>query len=150
MAVKKLTSQEFDNHLLEFLRLKEEQKKINKRLEVLQSALESQYSLTPDQKEIVRGICTEMEKIPVNNGRNNFDPEKLRPFLKAIRKVKTVLKVVKVVKVDVKALNGLVDCGLLAPENLDVCRSDSWTFRSQFRRVEAVVQAVEKNEAVGQ
>lgn len=144
MAIRKLTPQEFDDTLLEFIKLKEDQKKINARLTVLQTTLESQYNLTADKKETIFGVCTEMVKIPVNNGKSKIDPEKLRPFLKAIRKVKTVIKIVKIVQVDTKALQGLVDCGLLAPENVDACRTDSWTFRSQFHRIEKVVQGGEQ------
>ena len=142
MAVQKISKKDVDEMILELLKLEDEKKALDKRIKEIKSTLESQYQLDKNQKEIIIGEETYYEKIPVNTGRNSYDVEKLRPYLKAIRCASKVIK--KVEMVDVNELNKLVQIGKLPPEVLDKCRLDKWTFKSAFKRIEAKVKSREK------
>jgi transcriptional regulator of aromatic amino acid metabolism len=136
----KLTKKVFDAKVAEFLLLKEQKEAIDAKLKDLQTSLESQYALKPEEIEIVRGKDFLMEKVPVNKGKNDYDAVKVEAILKPIGKVDEVIQTVKIV--DVKAFNGLVKAGFIAPESQDACRNNKWTFKSMFKRIEEVVQAV--------
>jgi hypothetical protein len=142
MANAKLTKKEIDEKVLELLKLKEQQSNTNKRISELVASLEGQYTSAASEPETIKGIQTEFVKIPVNSGRNNYDTSKLKPFLTAIGAFRKAIKKVIVVNevIDTKVLDTLIKTGKLAPENLDACRIDKWTFRSDFRRIEAVAQ----------
>lgn len=120
--------------------------KKRKDAEKIKLILESQYKLDASVKEIIQGIETQIEKVPVNTGRNSYDIEILKPFLTAIRKFTPIARPTRVYKLDVKGLNDLVKKGKLPESVLDKARKDKWTFRSQFKRIEKVVQ--KKDEAI--
>ena len=131
----KLSPQELDKLVLEYMAKDRVVKRANARLAEIKKIIEGQYSKKAQTKEVLKGIVTEVTKIPVNNGRNKYNAEKLRPFLKAIRKLNSIIKVQKTYTIDVPALNKLEKDGDLTKEILDTCREDSWTFKSDFKRI---------------
>lgn len=141
-TTQKLTKEDIDSKILELLKLDEQHKAMGKRITELKTVLESQYSLDPKQAETVFGIQMYMEKVPVENGKTNYDIEKLKPFLKAIRALGKVIK--RVEYIDLVELDYLVKTNRLTPEILDTCRKSSWTFRSLFKRNEEVVQSADE------
>lgn len=136
----KLTKKVFDEKVAEFLLLKEQRENIDTRIKELQSTLESQYALKPEEVEIFKGKEFIMEKVPINKGRNDYDAEKVKAILKPIGKVSEVIKKVEIV--DVKAFDELVKTGFIPKESQDACRNNKWTFKSMFKRIEEVMQAV--------
>jgi hypothetical protein len=138
-STQKLSKTEIDTNIKRLWLIDEEQDKLNKEAKAIRVLLESQYQLPAEQKEVIYGNETYMEKTPVDNGKNTYDAEKLKPFLKAIRVA--IGKIIKKVEiVDTKALDELVKIGKLPPEALDTCRVSKWTFRSMFKRIESAVQ----------
>ena len=138
MAIQNVSKKEVDNLIFELLKLEEDKKKIDKRIKEIKSFLESQYTLDDNKKEYIYGDETYIEKIPVNNGRNTYDAQKLKPYLRATRSVSKVIKKVEVV--DLVELNKLVEIGKLPVEVLDKCRVDKWTFKSIFKRMENTIK----------
>lgn len=138
MAIQNVSKKEVDNLIFELLKLEEDKKKIDKRIKEIKSILESQYTLDDNKKEYIYGDETYIEKIPVNNGRNTYDAQKLKPYLRATRSVSKVIKKVEVV--DLVELNKLVEIGKLPVEVLDKCRVDKWTFKSIFKRMENTIK----------
>ena len=138
MAIQNVSKKEVDNLIFELLKLEEDKKKIDKRIKEIKSILESQYTLDDNKKEYIYGDETYIEKIPVNNGRNTNDAQKLKPYLRATRSVSKVIKKVEVV--DLVELNKLVEIGKLPVEVVDKCRVDKWTFKSIFKRMENTIK----------
>lgn len=142
----KLTKNELDNKILEYLKTDQEIKNLSSKLKDLKIELESQYKLNANEKETIKGNLTYMEKIPVNNGKNNYNVDLLKPFLKAIKKFSAVIKKIEVV--DTAQLDSLVKNGQLAPEVLETCRISNWTFKSTFKRIEAEAEAAKNDKKV--
>lgn len=135
----KLKRKELDVKIQRIIFLQQESKRINDELKNLKILLEKQYSLSDDQREIIRGINYEMEKIPVNLGKNNYAIERLVPILKLIKGAykKIVTKIIKVeYKVNTDELYKLINDGILPEIVLDICRIDDWTFKTKFKRIE--------------
>ena len=144
VSAPKLTSEEIDAAVIELLAENEVSKRSWKRVLELKALLESQYKLKPEQEEIIQGAKCEMVKIPVNNGRNTFSTEKLRPFLRKIGKTRVVIKSRRTVYVDTAELHRLEEEGFIPREVIDNCREDKWTFKSEFRRIESAQKEANK------
>ena len=74
---KKLSKKVMDEKILRYLELNEQSKIIKKEIDALKKELEGQYTLPADQKEEFFGKETQMEKIPVDNGKNVYDRRQL-------------------------------------------------------------------------
>ena len=131
---KKLSKKVMDEKILRYLELNEQSKIIKKEIDILKKELEGQYTLPADQKEEFFGKETQMEKIPVDNGKNVYDIELLKPILKSVRKLSSVIKKVEII--DVTELNKLVKDGVITQSQLNVCRKSNWTFKTIFKRIE--------------
>ena len=142
MNARKLTQDEIDKAIDELLKEDEISKRSWKRVLELKALLETQYKLDPEQREIIQGKNFEMVKVPINNGRNTFSVDKLRPFLRKIGKTRMVIKSKRTVYVDQTALRELEEQGFIPREVIDNCREDKWTFKSEFRHIENANQAV--------
>jgi hypothetical protein len=143
-----LTAQDFDKKVQRLMFVKQELDALSKEREDLLRELEGQYKSAPSEIEVIKGINYKMEKVPVNQGRNTYDAEKLIPFIKAIRGAynKIFKKVViRKMDIDVKALQELVNTGKLPEGVLNKCRKDKWTFRSMFKKVEEDVTTTLEN-----
>jgi hypothetical protein len=136
MAQAKLTKKEIDVKIERLLKIDQESKTLAKEIKEIKTTLEAQYVLTPDQKETIYGNITYLEKVPVELGKNSYDIEKLRPYLKAIRGGSKAIKKIEVL--DTKILDAFVKEGKLPPEALSNCNESKWTFKSMFKRIETV------------
>ena len=140
---KKLSKKVMDEKILRYLELNEQSKIIKKEIDILKKELEGQYTLPADQKEEFFGKETQMEKIPVDNGKNVYDIELLKPILKSVRKLSSVIKKVEII--DVTELNKLVKDGVITQSQLNVCRKSNWTFKTIFKRIENKEAIAKKN-----
>lgn len=134
-----MTAQDFDRKVQRLMFVKQELEILTKEHESLLRELKNQYKDAPSQNEVIKGINYKMEKVPVNQGRNTYDEDKLLPFIKAIRGAyNKVFKkiIIRKIDIDTKALQELVNNGNLPEEVLNKCRKDKWTFRSMFKKVE--------------
>lgn len=130
----KLTKNEIDEKILELLTVNEQIKTLEKRQKTLKAELESQYNLPADQKETIEGTMTRMNKIPVDQSKNNYNIDLLKPLLKSVRKLGTIIK--KVETIDTKGLDELVKNGTLNASDVNACKVAKWSFRTQFSRIE--------------
>lgn len=130
----KLTKTEIDEKILELLSINEQIKTLEKKQKELKASLESQYKLPADQKETIEGVMTRMNKIPVDQSKNNYNIDLLKPLLKSVRKLGTIIK--KVETIDTKGLDELVKNGTLNESDVNACKIAKWSFRTQFSRIE--------------
>lgn len=130
----KLTKNEIDEKILEFLALDEQIKTLQAKYKTIKTELESQYNLPADQKEVIQGNTTRMNKIPIDQSRSNYNIDLLKPLLKSVRKLGQIIK--KVETVDTKGLDELVKSGVLNESEVDACKVAKWSFKSQFSRIE--------------
>ena len=84
MAIKKLTKTVIDSKISEILELQAKIKKDTAELKALANSIESQYTLSESQKEIIAGINFQAEKIPVNKGAHKYDATLVRTMLAGI------------------------------------------------------------------
>ena len=133
-VINRLTKKSMDEKVLRILQIKEQQKQLDKELKVLQKELEAQFTLPSDQREEIFGKETYIEKCPTDLGKNKYDVELLKPMLKSIRKLSTVIKKVEVI--DMTELNKLIKEGAITEEQLNTCRISNWTFKTFFKRIE--------------
>jgi len=143
-----LTAGEFDSKVKRLLTVKSLMEELQKEYGTLMEELESQYQNDAKVEEVVKGVNFKMVKVPVNQGRNTYDADRLIPFIKAIRGAyNKVFKkvVVRKMDIDTKYLDELVKNGKLPEEVLNKCRKDKWTFRSMFKRVEEDVTTTLEN-----
>jgi len=135
----KLTAEDFDRKVQRLLFVKQELETLTKEQDELINLLEGHYTKEASKEEIIQGVNFKMVKVPVNQGRNSYDADKLLPFIKAIRGAyNKVFKKIVIRKMDinVKALDKLIEEGKLPEEVLNKCRKDKWTFRSIFKKIE--------------
>lgn len=130
----KLTKNQIDEKVFRVLQIQQEVKAANEELNKLKLELESQYSLSSDQKEIIYGNETYIEKIPKNNGKNNFNVDTLKTLLKPLRLMSKVIKKTEIVDID--ALNSLIKEGKIDETILTASRINKWTHSSRFIRIE--------------
>jgi t-SNARE complex subunit (syntaxin) len=81
----KLTAEDFDRKVQRLLFVKQELETLTKEQDELINLLEGHYTKVASQEEIIQGVNFKMVKVPVNQGRNSYDADKLLPFIKAIR-----------------------------------------------------------------
>lgn len=138
MAIKKLTKTVIDSKISEILELQAKIKKDTAELKALANSIESQYTLSKSQKEIIAGINFQAEKIPVNNGAHKYDTELVRTMLAGItdRSVKKREILHKIDVVEAKPLEALVKSGHITETMLEKARLNKYTFKTKFSRIE--------------
>ena len=144
MAIKKLTKKEIDENVLRLLLLDEAMKKIKKEHTNLKSVLEAQYIEDKNIKELISGSVCEYEKIPVNKGAHNYDPDKTKVYTDACGKTAEIIHNIPVV--NNKEFEKLAKIGIIPETVLGKCRIDNWTFKTDFRRKESTTQGAKINQ----
>lgn len=133
-VISKLSKKAIDEKVLRALQIKELQKELNEELKVIQTELDAQFKLPADQREEIFGKETYIEKCPTDLGKNKYDVELLKPILKKIKKLSSVIKKVEVL--DMTELNKLIKEGTIKEEDLNACRVSNWTFKTFLKRIE--------------
>ena len=138
-----LSTSEIDEAIKEIMQLDQQIKKEQLRYGELVRKVESQYKLIAEKGETVSGTQYKAIKIPVNSGKNNFNPESLKPFIrKIVRKAHMKMSDIFTVK-KITVLNNpnviweLEKKGFLPIEVINSCRTNFYTFKTQFKRIEA-------------
>lgn len=132
-AVAKNVAVEFDAKVREYRLLNEQRKSIEKQEKALLAELEARYSKEVWEKEIIKGICTEMEKCPVN--KNEYQIE-------AVRKI---LPEAIVESVDNATVKQAIKDKKITQDAADACKGDDkWSYKSIFRVLENAVLKVVK------
>jgi len=127
---------DFDAKVLKYIAINETLKTLTDEKETLKTELEGLYVMAPEVEEIITGNVSVMKKIPVNKGKNSYDTAKLALILARIGEYETVIKeeVIRKCDIDIKALAKLVKNKKIDVKELDWCRLNNWTFKSDFSK----------------
>lgn len=120
---------------------------LKKRADALKVNIESSYTLTADQKEILQGDTFYAQKVPVLTNKK-WNIEGLRSVLTA-GGAKGITKIIKRkvdYDVDEKAIKKLIKDNVVTEQNVYANQTGDSTFKSKFGRVEDLVAAAKEAE----
>ena len=84
VEVKRISKKKLDEIFEEIIALKTSKKAIESRLDELITLAESQYKKSPAEAEVILGNTYEMKKVPINRGKNIFDPSVIHSIMNKI------------------------------------------------------------------
>ena len=134
-----MTQIKIDKTIAEIIALKAQKKELEKVLKEKIALIENMYTEGAKVPERIIGKDYQAEKIPVNRGKNNFNPLVVESYLNVLDNspYTDIIQTVKVVDAD--KFNKLVDEGYITPLMADAARLSKWTFSTKFTKTARAV-----------